>query len=125
MIWIGRSAAGLVFLFSAAMAALTYVAPDKAQDALGFGSLSGLALNTFRADVGAFFAANAVAAGAALFAGRTSWLMAPAFIFGAAALGRLFGVVVDGAPTGVAQPIAVEMTLVVLSLLGARFLGKR
>lgn len=120
MIWIARIAAALVLLFCLAMAMLAYVDPAKSAEALGMSAQTGLGLNTYRADVGALFMVNAIACAGALFAGKRHWLLAPLAIFGLAIVGRLAGVLIDGAPEGVATPIIVEIVLVALSFFGLR-----
>lgn len=120
MIWIARIAVGLVMLFCLAMALLAYVDPAKSAEALGMSAQTGLGLNTYRADVGALFMVNAIACAGALFAGKSHWMLAPFAIFGLAVLGRLAGVVIDGAPEGVATPIIVEVVLIALSAFGLR-----
>jgi len=119
---VGRIAAGGVTLFSALMAGMTWIAPDRAQAALGFSGLDGLALNTFRADVGALFLLNAVCGAGAAFAGRRGWLAAPAFLFGAAATGRLLSLGLDGAAEGALQAVLVETVMVALSIAGLRLI---
>jgi hypothetical protein len=123
MIWIARITTALVLLFCLAMALLAYVDPAKSAEALGMSAQTGLGLNTYRADVGALFMVNAIACAGALFAGKRSWMLAPLAIFGLAVLGRLSGVLIDGAPEGVATPIIVELVLVAFSAVGLRKLS--
>lgn len=123
MIWIARITAALVLLFCLAMALLAYVDPAKSAEALGMSAQTGLGLNTYRADVGALFMVNAIACMGALFAGKQSWMLAPLAVFGLAVLGRLAGVLIDGAPEGVATPIVVELVLVAFSAFSLRKLA--
>jgi hypothetical protein len=124
MIWIARIAAALVGLFSLAMGVMVILSPVEAGESLGIGALSPIGLNALRADIGAFFLASAVASGAALFGGRPHWLMGAAVLYGLAFLGRVLGVAVDGAPEGIATPLVVEFTMVVLSVFAARRLAR-
>lgn len=55
---------------------------------------------------------------------RPHWLLGAAVLYGLAFLGRGFGVVVDGAPEGIATPLTVEFTMVVLSVFAAKRLAK-
>lgn len=124
MILIARIAAALVGLFSLAVGAMVILSPAEMGESLGIGALSPIGLNALRADIGAFFLASAVASGAALFGGRPHWLLGAAALYGLAFLGRVFGVVVDGVPEGIATPLVVEFTMVVLSVFAAKRLAQ-
>jgi hypothetical protein len=124
MIWIARIVAALVGLFSLGMGVMVILSPVAAGENLGIGALSPIGLNALRADIGAFFLASAVASGAALFGGRAHWLLGAAVLYGLAFLGRVFGIVVDGAPEGIATPLVVEATMVVLSVFAAKALAR-
>ena len=87
-------------------------------------ALTPLGLNALRADLGSFFLASAIASALALFAGRANWMWGVACLYGLAVAGRFLGIVVDGAPEGIAQPVTVELVLVALSVFGARTLGR-
>ena len=124
MIWIARIAALLVGLFSLVAGAMTLISPVEMGESLGIGALSDIGRNALRADMGAFFLGSAIASAAALFGGRPQWILGAAVLYGLAAAGRILGVIVDGAPEGVMQPIVVEITMVVLSLFAARMLAR-
>ena len=124
MIWITRIAVALVGLFSLAMGLTALASPVQLGDTLGIGALTPLGLNSLRADLGAFFLASAIASFLALFFSRANWMWGVACLYGLAVLGRFLGVAVDGAPEGIAQPVTVELVLVVLSVYGARTLGR-
>ena len=124
MIWIARIAAALVGLFSLGAGAMTILSPTEMGEGLGIGALSPLGLNALRADIGAFFLASAVAAGAALFGGRPHWLLGAAVLYGLALLGRILGIALDGVPEGIVQPLVVEFTMVVLSVFAAKALAR-
>ncbi len=47
-----------------------------------------------------------------------------AALYGLAVIGRLLGVLVEGAPEGVVQPIVIELVLVALSVIGAKMLPR-
>jgi len=126
MIWIARIAVGLVFAFSLLMGLQTFFTPEASAVTLGLGTaLPDLGMNTFRADIGAFFLAAATFAGLGLFAGRTGAIYGAALLYGLALIGRILGVVMDGAPAGVETPIIIEAALVVLLVFGARTLARR
>lgn len=124
MIWIARIAVVLAGLFSLAMGLMAFASPTELGETLGIGALSPLGLNSLRADLGAFFLASALAALLALFAGRPNWLWGAATLYGLAAIGRIIGVVADGAPEGVVQPIVIELVAVALFAFGAKTLGR-
>ena len=124
MIWIARIAIALVGLFSLAMGVMALASPVQLGQALGIGALTPLGLNSLRADLGAFFLASAIASFLALFFGRPGWMWGVACLYGLAVAGRFLGIAVDGAPEGIAQPVTVELVLVVLSVYGARALGR-
>ncbi len=125
MLWIARIAVGLAFLFSLLMGLQTYFTPEASAVMLGLGTaLPEMGMNTFRADIGAFFLAAAVFAGLGLFAGRTGAIYGAALLYGLALTGRILGSLMAGAPEGIATPIAVEAILVVLLVFGARTLSR-
>lgn len=124
MTLIARIAAVLAGLFALAMAAQTYLTPDQAAIALGFtADFTAMGLNTFRADFGAFFLAAAIFTALGL-AGRTQAFHAAALLFGLAFLGRVLGIVLDGAPEGIATPLVVEAAMVILLTFAARTLAR-
>ncbi|MBO6667886.1 DUF4345 family protein [Parvibaculum sp.] len=124
MIWLGRIAVVLVGLFSLGMGIMTFADPAQVGEALGIGALSPLGANALRADIGAFFLASGLAAILALFAGRSQWMWGAAALYGLAVIGRLLGILVEGAPEGVVQPIVIELVLVALSVIGAKTLPR-
>ena len=124
MIWLGRIGVALVGLFSLAMGLMAFAQPTQLGEALGLGALSPLGLNSLRADLGAFFLASALAAVLALFAGRPQWMWGAAVLYGVAVIGRFLGVIVEGAPEGIVQPIVIELVLVGLSVLGVKTLSR-
>lgn len=124
MVWIARIAVALVGLFSLAMGLMALASPVQLGTTLGIGALTPLGLNALRADLGSFFLASAIASFLALFFGRASWMWGVACLYGLAVAGRFLGIVVDGAPEGIAQPVTIELVLVVLSVFGARTLGR-
>ncbi|MGX1198842.1 DUF4345 family protein [Parvibaculum sp. MBR-TMA-1.3b-4.2] len=125
MVWIARIAVALVGLFSLAMGLMALASPVQLGTTLGIGALTPLGLNALRADLGAFFLASAIASALALIAGRASWMWGVACLYGLAVAGRFLGILVDGAPEGIAQPVTVELVLVVLSVFGAKTLGRK
>ena len=124
MIWLGRIAVVLVGLFSLAMGVMAFAQPAQIGEALGIGALSPLGANSLRADIGAFFLASGVACLLALFAGRAQWMWGVAVLYGLAVTGRILGILVEGAPEGIVQPVVIELVLVALSVLGAKTLSR-
>lgn len=124
MIWIARIVVALAGLFSLAMGVMAFASPTEAGQALGLGALSPLGLNALRADIGSFFLTAALACIVALFANKPSALWAAASLYGVAVIGRFIGVIVDGAPEGVAQPIIVELVMVAFLVFGAKVLKR-
>ena len=125
MIWIARVGVTLAGLFSLAMGLLFWADPMKAGAILGLTSLDALGTNSLRADLAAFFLVNFIACALALFRGKAHWLYGSALVFGLAVFGRFIGVIVDGPPAGIAQPVIIELVLVGLLIFGARRLGSR
>ena len=124
MIWLARVGVTLAGLFSLAMGLLFWADPMKAGAVLGLTSLDPLGTNSLRADLAAFFLVNFIACALALFRGKGHWLYGSALVFGLAVFGRFIGIIVDGPPAGIAQPVVIELVLVALLVFGARQLGK-
>ncbi|MEH6693610.1 MAG: DUF4345 family protein [Hyphomonas sp.] len=124
MIWLARVGVTLAGLFSLAMGLLFWADPMKAGAVLGLTSLDPLGTNSLRADLAAFFLVNFIACALALFRGKAHWLYGSALVFGLAVFGRFIGIIVDGPPAGIAQPVIIELVLVTLLVFGARQLGK-
>tara|TARA_R110000787_G_scaffold187716_6_gene299605 strand:+ start:18955 stop:19338 length:384 start_codon:yes stop_codon:yes gene_type:complete len=124
MIWLARVGVMLAGLFSLAMGLLFWASPEKAGAVLGLASLDPLGTNSLRADLAAFFLVNFIACALALFRGKAHWLYGSALVFGLAVFGRFIGIIVDGPPAGIAQPVVIELVLVALLVFGARQLGK-
>lgn len=125
MVWIARIAVALAGLFSLAMGLMAFASPAELGEMLGLGALSPLGLNSLRADLGAFFLASAIASLLALFAGRPNWLWGAAALYGLAVIGRGLGVILEGAPEGVVQPIVIELVAVAFFIFGAKTLGRK
>ncbi|MFZ3033740.1 MAG: DUF4345 family protein [Parvibaculum sp.] len=124
MIWVARIGVVLAGLFSLVMGAMAFASPEQLGTALGLGALSPIGINSMRADLGAFFLASAIACALALFAGRASWLWGAAALYAIAVTGRIVGIVVDGVPEGIAQPVIIELVLVAMLVFGARTLAR-
>ncbi len=124
MIWAARIGVALAGLFSLIMGSMAILTPVDLGNVLGLAAQGPLGLNSLRADMGAFFLASAVACGLALFAGRPQWLWGAAALYGLAVIGRFIGVVVEGPPTGISQPIVIELVLVALLVFGAKRLAR-
>ncbi|MES1989598.1 MAG: DUF4345 family protein [Pseudomonadota bacterium] len=120
MILAARIGVALAGLFSLLMGVQAFLTPVELGQMLGLGALSPLGQNALRADIGSFFLVSAAAAALALFAKRPHWLYGAALLYGLAVTGRLIGVLVEGAPEGVAMPMLVELVLVALFVFGAK-----
>lgn len=125
MIWIARSAGTLVFLFSVLLGAAALVIPERAAEPLGFAPLSEMGRNSMRADILAFAWGSALLCAGGLFAGRGKWFYGAACLFGIAVSGRILDVVLAGPPEGIARSIVIELILVGLALVAARWLPSR
>jgi hypothetical protein len=125
MIWIGRGAGTLVFLFSLLLGAAALIIPDRAALQLGFAPLSDMGRNSLRADIVALAWTSAILCAGGLFSGRGHWFLGAATIFGIAVSGRILDVIVSGAPDGVVRPIIIELLLVACALIAARLLPSK
>lgn len=124
MIWAARIGVALAGLFSLIMGSMAILTPVDLGNALGLAAQGPLGLNSLRADMGAFFLASAIACGLALFASRPQWLWGAAALYGLAVIGRFIGIVVEGPPAGVIQPVVIELVLVALLVFGAKKLSR-
>ncbi|MBW8294239.1 hypothetical protein [Sphingopyxis sp.] len=115
--WIWRGAVLLWAAFFAIVGLRGLIDPTSYSETFNF-SITGVAINTLRADLSAFFL---VASGAAVIGALVpSWvraLLVPAALFGSAFVGRLIGAAM-GDPTnwGIIQAMIVEALTVVLML---------
>lgn len=117
--WVLRGAVLLWAVFFFMIGARGVIDPASYSDTFGF-TISGVAINTLRADLSSFFLVSAGAA--ALGALVPTWvraLLVPAALYGTALTGRLIGVAM-GDPTnfGILQGMIVE-ALSVLLLVGS------
>jgi len=124
MLWIGRIAGFLVFLFSLAMGLMTLADPARMGEVLGLTSLTEMGRNTVRADISAFFLASAIACGGGLFTGRSNWFFAAALLYGMAVSGRLIDALIAGAPDRLAGSVVIKLVLVVLAIVAGRFTAR-
>lgn len=119
-----RISVGVVGIMCLVLGLAAFAAPERLGEALGVVAQTDLGLNSMRADFGAFFLMAGTACAAALLAGKTAWLWPAALLFLFAAIGRLLGVFMDGAPDGVVTPIIVEIVSTLILINGARTLPK-
>lgn len=125
MLWIARIAVTLALLFSLLMGVQTFIMPEQSALALGFGTeLPEMGWSTFRGDIGAFFLAAAIFAALGLFAGRPAVLYGAALLYGLALTGRIIGIVMAGAPEGIATSLIMEAVMVLIFVFGARTLSR-
>ena len=121
MIWVGRITGFLILVFSLALGLLTLLAPDRIADGMGLAPLSEMGRSSVRANTTAFFMISAFASIGGLFAGRAQLFFIPAIMFGVAATGRIVDVLLVGATPGVGASIVVEVVLVLLALIAAKW----
>ena len=117
--WVLRGAVLLWAVFFFMIGARGVLDPASYTDTFGF-TISGVAINTLRADLSSFFLVSA-GAGAlgALVPGWVRALLVPAALYGTALTGRLIGVAMDD-PTnfGIVQGMIIE-ALSVLLMVGS------
>ncbi|WP_242770825.1 hypothetical protein [Sphingopyxis sp. YF1] len=117
--WVLRGAVLLWALFFFIVGARGFLDPASYTETFGF-TISGVAINTLRADLSAFFLVSAGAAAlGALVPGWLRALLVPAALYGTALAGRLVGVAM-GDPTnaGIVQGMIIE-ALSLLLMVGA------
>lgn len=115
--WIWRGAVLLWAAFFAIVGLRGVIDPASYSETFNF-SITGVAINTLRADLSAFFiVASGAAVLGALLPGWVRALLVPAALFGTALVGRLIGAAM-GDPTnwGIIQGMIVEALTVVLML---------
>lgn len=117
--WVLRGAVLLWAVFFFMIGARGVIDPASYSETFGF-TISGVAINTLRADLSSFFLVSAGAAAlGALLSGWSRALLVPAALFGTALSGRLIGVAMgDPSNFGIVQGMIVE-ALSVLLLVGS------
>lgn len=123
--WVLRGAVILWAAFFAIVGVRGLLDPASFTDMFGIG-IEGVAANTVRADLSAFFlvAAGGAALGA-LLPGWTRALLVPAALYGTALIGRLFGVASgDAINDGVVQAMIIEALTVMLMVGSWRVLSR-
>ena len=68
-------------------------------------------LNEIRGVLGGFFFACVAMLATGLASGETVWLLAVAILMGAAAVGRVVGIVADGRDKAVVPPLVIELVI--------------
>lgn len=122
--WVLRGAVILWAAFFAIVGVRGLLDPASFTDMFGIG-IEGVAANTVRADLPAFFlvAAGGAALGA-LLPGWTRALLVPAALYGTALIGRLFGVASgDAINDGIVQAMIIEALTVMLMVGSWRVLS--
>ena len=123
--WVLRGAVLLWAVIFFMIGARVVLDPASYTDTFGF-TISGVAINTLRADLSSFFLVSA-GAGAlgALVPGWVRALLVPAALYGTALTGRLIGVAMDD-PTnfGIVQGMIIE-ALSVLLMVGSLWVLSR
>ena len=122
--WVLRGAVILWAAFFAIVGVRGLLDPASFTDMFGIG-IEGVAANTVRADLSAFFlvAAGGAALGA-LLPGWTRALLVPAALYGTALIGRLFGVASgDAINDGIVQAMIIEALTVMLMVGSWRVLS--
>ena len=123
--WVLRGAVLLWPAFFAIVGARGLFDPASYGETFGI-LVEGVATNTIRADLSAFFLVAAGSAGiGALVPGWTRALLVPAALYGTALVGRLWGVVNgDMVNTGIVQAMIIE-ALTVLLMVGSWWMLSR
>lgn len=117
--WVLRGAVLLWAVFFFMIGARGVIDPASYSDTFGF-TISGVAINTLRADLSSFFLVSAGSAAlGVLMPGWVRALLVPAALYGTALTGRLIGVAL-GDPTnfGIVQGMIIE-ALSVLLMVGS------
>lgn len=99
--------------------------PATAAPSFGVSADGPMGLAALRADFTAFFIVGGFAMLWGAWKRNGDLLLIPAALFGIAFLGRLVSVFADGTYDGFWFPMAVEATVVILSLIGSRVLPHR
>ena len=117
--WVLRGAVLLWAVFFFMIGARGVIDPASYSETFGF-TISGVAINTLRADLSSFFLVSAGSAAlGALMPGWVRALLVPAALYGTALAGRLIGIAL-GDPTnfGIVQGMIIE-ALSVLLMVGS------
>ena len=125
MVWVGRIAGTLVFLFSFVLGLSALLNPERAAETLGLAPLSDMGRNSIRADIVAFAWGSALASAGGLFAGRPQLFFCSAVLFGIAAAGRSFDSLLAGPPEGAIPAIVVETIICGLAVVAAKLVPAR
>jgi hypothetical protein len=124
MMTVLRALVGIAGLLGLLVAARMWMAPEEAAAQLGVAASGPLGLATIRADMGGFFAAGGTFAMAAVIKGRSSLLLPSVVLIGFALTGRLVAVAMNGFAPEMAPPMAIEAVLLVLFVVGWKWLPR-
>lgn len=109
------------FLLGLVMSAMALFAPTKIAEVLGGVTATGpVGAATLHADFTAYFTVFTIGVGAALFAGKRTWLWAPLGLFGITGIVRVIHGLMSGFGAGAAQPILIEIVTCGLILFAMR-----
>jgi hypothetical protein len=117
-----RVVLSLIALFFLVIGLRFIATPDAMAAQFALSAADAAGRSTLRGDVGGVFVVVALFIALGLTR-ATHWLHAAAAVIGAVALGRAVGFVVDGLPPSALAAFALEVTFVVLLLIGARRLA--
>jgi hypothetical protein len=115
---IARIVVGLVGLLSILLAARFFQNPAVPAALLGVTSVGELGTATLRSDFGGFFGVCGILALAAAIRNSAALLTAPLLAIAIALTGRIVSYALDGGGSTVAQPMLVELTLLVVFGIG-------
>jgi Domain of unknown function (DUF4345) len=110
---------GLVALFGATFVlagVAAMLAPSMLRAQFEVNTQSAVGLGTLRGVLGGLMGGSGVMMLLGLVRRETAWLRATAVVIGAAATGRLLGIVFDGPTPGTLLPLLVEATVVMVML---------
>lgn len=109
---------GVVGLLSILLAARFFQDPAAPAALLGVTPVGGLGTATLRGDFGGFFGVCGILALAAAIRNSAALLTAPLLAIAIALTGRIISYALDGGGVAVAQPMLVELTLLVVFGIG-------
>ena len=124
MQFIIRIVVGVVALLSILLAARFFQNPAAPAALLGVAPLGKLGTATLRGDFGGFFGVCGILALAAAIRNSAALVSAPFLAIAIALTGRVVSYALDGGGSDVAQPMLVELTLLVVFGIGRATLAR-
>lgn len=119
-----RIVVGVVGLLSILLAARFFQNPTAPAALLGVAPVGELGIATLRGDFGGFFGVCGIFALAAAIRNSAALVTAPLLAIGIALTGRIVSYALDGGGSAVAQPMLVELTLLLVFGIGCATLAR-